>query len=234
MSKILELVLAGTPPQFDADESLATTLHVQRALGSMSGIKPVAAPYTITAADAGKYLIVSGTGAVTLNNNVLPPGAAVSISPAISASAVTVAAANGFSYGGVQRAGPLVLANDEVVTLVAQGDGLRHLVQTGGLRSSPDFDFGNNASGHFWKLPSGLVIQRGTGTNAGSAGVVVNCPYPLTGGVLFAGAIVASAAAGYICTISDLGTSSFQVHTWQNATTRGAASFSWLALTTAT
>lgn len=233
MSKILDLVLAGTPPQFDADESLATTLHVQRALGSLSGIKAVTAPYAITAADAGKYLIVSGTGAVTLGDNVLPPGAAVSISPAVSASAITVAAGNGFSYGGVQRAGPLVLANDQVVTLVAQGAGLRHLVQSGALRSSPDFDFGSNANGHFWKLPSGLVIQRGTGTNTGSAGALVTCPYTLTGGILGVFPVVASAAAGYVCTWSDASTNTFQVHTWQNATTRGAASFSWMALTTA-
>ena len=39
MSKVLDQVLAGTPPQFDNDGSLSTTEFVQRALGSRRGTR---------------------------------------------------------------------------------------------------------------------------------------------------------------------------------------------------
>ena len=68
MSKILDLVLAGTPAQFDNDASLATTEFVQRGLGSVSATTAITGATTLTADHAGRVLQVSSAGpyAVTL------------------------------------------------------------------------------------------------------------------------------------------------------------------------
>ena len=60
-------VLSGNPtaptaPQFDNDTSIATTAFVQRALGNLSGQVTYSAAKTLTAADAGKSITLTGTG----------------------------------------------------------------------------------------------------------------------------------------------------------------------------
>jgi len=59
-----------TPPQFDADESPATTAFVQRALGNFRGLRGISESCTLTAADIGMLLVVGGAGPITIN---LPP-----------------------------------------------------------------------------------------------------------------------------------------------------------------
>ena len=64
---------APTPPQFDHDTSLATTEFVQRALGNLSGQVTYSAAKTLTAADVGQSITLTGTGytvTIPLNSQV--------------------------------------------------------------------------------------------------------------------------------------------------------------------
>lgn len=224
-----DVQLLSTPARGDNDLSLATTAFVQRALGNMSGVKYVTAPYTLIADDAGKFIIASGVGTITYPANVFPAGSGVAISAQVAGNDITIAHSMPFSYGGTQVNG-IALRDDENVSIISQGNGSSPLVYAGGLRSSPDFAFLGTNPG-YQRLPSGIMIQWGTATGTSSGGKVVALPIPAKVATLFAMGIVASSAAGYVCTTSNKTTAGFTAHTWQNATTRGDANFDWLAIT---
>ncbi|QLG96685.1 hypothetical protein HZF02_32730 (plasmid) [Pseudomonas yamanorum] len=58
--KVQDLVLRGTPPQFDSSLALSTTAHTQRALGNYSGgADQATANVVLTAADVGKFVSLS-------------------------------------------------------------------------------------------------------------------------------------------------------------------------------
>lgn len=65
---------APTPAQFDSDTSLATTAHVQRALGNMRGFIQINDSGAIAAEDAGRVVILGGAGESTVT---LPSGASL-------------------------------------------------------------------------------------------------------------------------------------------------------------
>lgn len=71
---------AQTPAQFDSDGSLATTEFVQRALGNFSGQSTYNASAQLTAAEAGRLVLIQA--AVTTPTLTLPPAASVPVGTA--------------------------------------------------------------------------------------------------------------------------------------------------------
>lgn len=71
---------APTPAQFDNDTSLATTAFVQRAMGNFSGQTSYSASTQLTAADAGKLILISA--ASTTPTLTLPDAASVPVGTA--------------------------------------------------------------------------------------------------------------------------------------------------------
>lgn len=120
MSKILDQVLAGTPPQFDDDESLATTEFIQRALGSFRGVQVLSANTTMTAAQVGQ-LIVTASGSFTLTLpacSSLPDGAAIIFMGSTSSAAIIAAAGTDRLQSGSLVIASLTLTEGEQLLLI--------------------------------------------------------------------------------------------------------------------
>lgn len=171
---------APTPAQFDNDTSLATTGFVQRALGNFSGYTAFVnggAP-SLSAADAGKHIILSGTTAGVL---YLPPlsslaeGAAFIIKPEVQGLwSVAAAGADGaciiFNSGTSVASFPL--SQDAFVIIAKSGTVWRTFGTAVGFGASL-------SSSGYQKLPSGLLMQWVVG-GAIAVGSTMTVAFPIT------------------------------------------------------
>lgn len=171
----------GSPAQFDASLKLASTSFVQQALGNFSGFVNFSASRSLTAADMGKLIWVSGSGLTltlpTPTSLGLPNGAAFTLLS--TANAITVAAGSGVtmqnslggSYGGAVKTG-------QSLTLAVTGGTVWQVVQSNAdLNNNADFGASLSASG-YQKLPGGLIIQWGTG-NIAANNTLTNLALPI-------------------------------------------------------
>lgn len=171
--------LGVTPPQFDNGTSLATTAFVQRALGSFSAIVSYSTSTTITAADAGKSILLSPGVTITLPAaNSVPAGTSFHFFLSGTGSAV------------VQRAGGDIIAGAASSTAVSltQGDNVSlrsngasgWLAYEGSARLGASGAFGSSlAANGYQRLPSGLIIQWGK-SGAINVGSITTVTFPIT------------------------------------------------------
>ena len=177
---------APTAPQFDADQSLANTAFVQRALGNLSGVTGVNANTVLTAAHAGQLISLFGTGAFTVT---LPLGSTVPVGTALqffsSQSPGNVAlvrqGADLISVAANTVTGLTLWAGDSV-TLVWSGSAWTAWGEMQ-LPHSPMFGASLNTNG-YRKLPSGEIEQWGilnipTGVSTSQADVTFPFPFPV-------------------------------------------------------
>lgn len=167
----------STPPQFDNDNSIATTAFVRQALGSLSGASTISVSGAVSAELAGQVISLSGVGAVSAT---LPLASSV---PAGTAFEFVATTAN----QSVSRSGSdQIFPNATGVTSIAlnAGDSLR-VVSDGGakwlavggsaqLGAAAVFGATKSANG-LQRLPGGLILQWATGAQVtASAGAVVD------------------------------------------------------------
>ncbi len=170
---------APTAAQFDNDTSIATTEFVQRALGGLSAVVAYTANTTLTAADCGKLVGVSGNVTITLPlSSAIPAGTLMHIRVG-NASTVSVVPQGADKLADLTSA---VIANLQVVgssyvALRSYGNGNGWEVLSGdqALRSSSVFGASIGSSG-WQKLPSGLIIQWGFVTTNASGMATVTFP----------------------------------------------------------
>lgn len=178
--------LGVTPPQFDNDNSLATTAFVQRALGNFTAGNGFAQDETFSAARTGQHLLPNAT---TITRVYLPSASAAGFTlpsrgeayhiqnTASQNIAVTPQATDSiFISGASLGAGvALDLPVGSEVTLVRIAGTAWAAFGTGALRGSNDFAKSFASSG-YQKLPSGLIVQWGVLT---TATVSTNITFPL-------------------------------------------------------
>jgi hypothetical protein len=174
---------APTPAQFDNDTSLATTAHVQRALGSFAGYTPVGVSRALTAADIGKVLWISNTPVTLTMPTPTSIGAAVGSAVTVFGNAYTGTVAPGagaainYAAGGD---GQVVVAPGQSATFVAlTGTTWQIVSSTAGMVKNADFAF-SKASPGYLKLPSGLILQWGTfgGSPSGDTAITFPIAFP--------------------------------------------------------
>lgn len=168
---------APTPAQFDNDTSLATSEFVQRALGSMSGSVNYAASTTLTAADAGKMVMLKFSGTATLPNLADLPVGTSFLLVNWGTSSITVTAIAGQQVNTGQSAQQSFELQGGTSALITSENSASWVIAggTAPLPFSPLFDSSLAASGH-QKLPSGLIRYWGTVTVPGNT---VNHPVTL-------------------------------------------------------
>lgn len=163
MSRVLDLVLAGTPAQFDDGPALATTEFVRKALGGFSGSIPYTVNGPIPAANAGLRGVWNGVAAGALT---LPPIGDVPIGAtfyvAAGDEAVTISpdgADEIFSTDNTSLASVSLLQGDDVQ--ITRG-GLGWAITGGASALRNSGTLGGEAGTEGWqRLPSGLIIQWG-------------------------------------------------------------------------
>lgn len=163
----------ATPPQFRADDSLATTEFVQRAAGSLAGYVAYAVSTVLTAADVGKYVYASApVMTLTLPDAALLPAGSRLYIQAAANTACTVKSINGNLTGpnGNTSGSPnLVLGNGTASEFIASGVGW---LAVGGSAIAV------LAASGYQRMPGGLIIQWGFGS-AGAAGTSFVNTYPV-------------------------------------------------------
>ena len=168
----------STPAQFDNSTKLATTGFVQRALGNRQGVVNVVSSITLTPAQAGSLVEITGGSGVTVT---LPPttgipGAAYSFYNN-TGSAVTVSAASGQNIN---------LGRTNVASFTLQPGGTCDVVTDGmswevfGEAMLPySALFGATLAGSgYQKLPSGLILQWGTAPST-APGTITSVFFPI-------------------------------------------------------
>ena len=227
MSKILDLVLAGTPAQFDNDASLATTEFVQRGLGSVSATTAITGATTLTAAYAGRVLQVSSAGPYTVT---LPLASAVADGTVIT----LVSSASGLIT--IQRQGSdLIYPNMGTgvqsftlstgdTAILARVNGVWGLIGGSAAmrKSSGDFGAVMDRPG-YQRLPSGLIIQWGTtGASSSSAGVTQNFVAPFPNVCWTVNLQPSASSNGFMCSMEAISSTGFTFSMYSNNTTRAA------------
>ena len=174
----------ATPPQFDADNSLATTSFVQRALGNFATSDTYPAAVNLSASDAGKFINLAGSGGQTAQLPSLasvPNGATFTFKS--TSSGTWVISRNGSDT--ITSSGSLfpnfALGSGESVTVTKATSGSSYWYISGEcgevFRNAANL-FGSSLTGNGWqRLPSGLIIQWGNSAATTTQSSVV---FPIT------------------------------------------------------
>jgi len=229
--------IAPTPNQFDNDASLATTAFVQRALGNCAGIHPVVGATTLPNTVAGKAVLLGGgAGYITILPLVSSVPLGTMIHVASQGSGVMTIARQGADiiYVGSASYTENLITGVGFSTYVASSAGVWTVIsgvlplQLGGTAGI--FGASLAASG-YQKLPSGLIIQWGSGSGNGSTPNTITFPIAFTIGVFAIAATPASNAANDR-TLSTGGVSltSFQLGIRIAAGGYAADAFGWIAI----
>ncbi|KVT57986.1 gp53-like domain-containing protein [Burkholderia ubonensis] len=202
--------IAQTPAQFDNSTKLSTTAFTQAALGNFAGFVGLSSVRALTLADLGKQ--VNYYGAV--NGTIpLPPASSVPAGQGYwitnSGNALLTVSPNGSdTLAGVSGTASLPVGINDNVYVASAGTGSQWIVFGGSaqLKYTGSFSALLGGSG-YQKLPSGLIIQWGTGTTQSSGSVTLTFPvaFPTTcrsatannwgGGTVYVGITSFSAAS---------------------------------------
>lgn len=183
-------VMAGpnfsTRPQFDNTKALATTEFVNRTQGNCKGLVAISVNTTLTAEQVGSFVTSNvGTGSVNVGLPLVSsvvPGSMFLIthsSSAMASFAVTTTGADLLIFDGLGgNSAPYPMAVGEFLLVVAVGLGWKVAGGNGAktLKTGGGFAAGTGVQG-YQKLPSGTIIQRGTGTTTNGTGSVT---FPVT------------------------------------------------------
>jgi hypothetical protein len=180
LKNAFDSVIAGltdfvTRPQFESTQRPATTEFVRREIGNLRGQVSLTSSTTLTSAHTGMRVLLQTNGTITLPLlSTVPAGtvflliAGAGYTPTIQASGADVIfVAGGSSAVALPSRGSLYLVAGTVNWNGDMGDFA--------LTKSPLFDASLSANG-YQRLPSGLIIQWGSGTTPGSGTTAVSFP----------------------------------------------------------
>lgn len=221
--------LINSPPQFDATQKLADMASVNRALGSFPGAPILTANTQLTAAHAGKYLLVDGNVTITLPAiGAMPPGTTFHIESS-SGSTITVLAGSGQSIDGPNKA-----IDGTTMTLAANVSSSFTIYSATQYRAHGGSGAATKVTNGYQRLPSGIILQWGYGTTDGTGAAAITLPMAFPNACLTAIASDNSAAGANGVDIVGVGAISAATVTFYVTTHAGVpsatAAFRWLAI----
>ena len=159
-SSVMSAPVFTTQPQFDTSKALATTEFVQRAAGNFSGqTNIVTLPASLTPAMAGRRIVITGPGAVTLPPLVASPVGTKFYILNIGAADVTLNRQGNDTIVALAKTLTSITIQSGSNLVVTCGDN-NYVVEEGvsSLKYSNEFSALLSANG-YQRLPSGLIIQ---------------------------------------------------------------------------
>lgn len=228
-----------TQAQFDDSTLPASTAFLRASGFAFAGVNSYSSGQTLTAAaDIGKTIICGGAGPYTHNvplTTSSPAGKSMLIMS--QGATVTLARQGGdtFAIAGVTGLTSFIIGGGDWVWLTNY-NGTDTWIVTGGTplmqRNATSGVFGATLSTTgYHKLPSGIIVQRGTITNNASADVTVTFPIAFPADVFAVLMTPQASGSGAFCSTHSIALSSFQFSTWTATSTRATAtSNGWLAI----
>lgn len=172
---------APTPAQFDNDTSLATTEFVQRALGSRAGVKVINAAGSMDASYIGQLTFIQGTTyARTLPAlSGLPDGATVEFM-SVASGEVTLQCAGSDIINRSNSATntSIKLNSGDTLALVKSGSYWNAVGGSKQLGAAAEFMVSLAGNG-YQRLPTGMIIQWGSGSGVSASQVNVDQTFPI-------------------------------------------------------
>jgi len=179
-TSVISAPVFTTQPQFDTGKALATTEFVQRALGNFSGqTNIVTLPASLTPAMAGRRIVITGPGVVTLPPLVASPVGSKFYVLNIGTADVTLNRQGNDTIVALAKTLTSVTVQSGSNLVVTCGDN-NYVVEEGAasLKYSNEFSASLLQNG-YQKLPGGMIIQRGSGTtNLGTVSIVFPIAFP--------------------------------------------------------
>lgn len=216
---------AVTQPQFDSDNSVATTAFVQRAMGNVQGFVAYTASQVLTAAQSGFLIGFASTTAAATFTLPTPVGQAGKLKYMFtnySAYSLTLTTPAGvFTHGNGLSS--IVVLSGSCVSIVADGSNWQLTDGDTYLQYSPLFGSVKALNG-YQKIPGGLIFQWGSAVFS-AAGSSISYPIAFPNACLSIMATDNDTGRLSIFGISGVTTTSFIGFT--NQTTEGAG---WLAI----
>lgn len=239
MSRVLELVLAGTTPQFDNDGSLSTTEFTQRALGNDNGYAGLVESTVLTAAaHSGKFIYCSTATSITITLPAIATARSGCKFPLFNTGVGDVV----IQFNGAEA---LVVNNtSDAVTSLTLKAGESICIESLGSGSlwyhsggTAQFKWSRNLSGSIassgWqRLPSGLLLQYGQVTTSAGADVAFTFPVPFAVGPYAVIVSPYALGAGIVGNWNAVTVNDVQVAAWNMAGARVATPLQVLALGT--
>lgn len=220
-----------TPPQFDATTKIATMAAVQRALGNYQGQYAISANTVLTAAQAGSVINVGGSFSVSLPAaGSCAVGARFQINNSAAGSTAIVQASAGdnlFSVGN-STARSFSLGAGDSITVAYMGAGSWYAWGGAQLGLSAAFASSALANG-YQKLPSGVIVQRGSFSASAAADIPVTFP------IAFPNAIRQIITTAQVTTTGIFGgynlptLTGFNGNAWVSSSTRANATVDYVA-----
>jgi hypothetical protein len=229
-----------TAAQFDSSTKAATTAFLRANAGNLSGVYGVAAVSTLPASVAGKLVLLGGGSGYT---TTLPLISSVPIGTKISFASqgggvmsIARQGADVVYIGGAAYTVNTISGND-CATYVASSAGVWTVsdgalpFQTGGSGGV----FGSNkVANGYQKLPSGIIIQWGSGTSSGTApgNATISLPIAFPSSFLSgqAGVLSSGVANSQTMQIGSWSVTSMPMTALTNGVITSGMGFTWLAI----
>lgn len=198
---------APTPAQFDNDTSIATTGFVKAKGVEFAGQNALVGNTTLTAADAGKFILYYGSANITVTLPVAATCGHAVISIVNNGSGTISFATQ--SADGLNYFNGITCPPNDTVTFAATPGSWNAVCGSAPLKASTLFSASIGAAG-YQKLPSGLIIQWGIAASLASGETrTVTLPLAFPTGVK---SVVLTADGGTpTVRMAALGTSNFQL-----------------------
>lgn len=214
------MVVSAAVPQFDNSIRIASTQFVQRAQGNFSGQTNITTlPATLTPAMAGRRIVVTGAGTLTLPPLIASPVGSKFYILNIGAGDITVNRQGADTIAALSKAVTNITIQSASNAVVTCGDN-NYVVEEGvsSLKYSNEFSALLSANG-YQKNPSGLIEQWGIIPAIPANGsILVN--FPIIFPVAAAGFSIAGGASGPgIPGVNCYNISNTQVRFWNQSTT---------------
>lgn len=223
LSLVSGRVTGITPTQLDNSSKYATTGFVQRALGNRQNLNGINANYTAVAADVGKVIAANVTGlTLTLPLSTSLPAGSVIGSYANIPSGTMAFAVQGSDKLNVGGSGQLLTTASiyygESCDWVTDGAGNWYAVGRSAFLGNTGSFLNVKGTSGYQKLPSGIIMQWGTGTTTTGGPATFTYPIPFPTGVMTSvGTVIASNSTLSTLALSP-GTSSIIASTYNTAT----------------
>lgn len=174
-----------TPPQFDNTTKLSTTAFLKSAGFQFSGVSGLTSGRAIVAADMGKVLVINAASlsfSLPLANSV-PSGTTVTffVYNNTFLPTFTTTGSDTISIGNGATVSSLPIKTSGHVTLISEGSSnVWEAYGSAVIDKTIGFAASLGSSGYA-KLPSGLIIEWGTGSVNGSGDMPVTFPLAMSG-----------------------------------------------------
>jgi hypothetical protein len=220
----------NTPPQFDNSTKLATTAFLQRALGNYQTSTPIGTALSLTALDAGKNFTINVGGSVSmpLGSSVVA-GSSILFGSTINGATISRQGSDVFNLLSGSTQTVITLNAGDTIALTWNGTQWAAFGGSAQLGNAAAFAFTLTANG-YQKLPSGVIIQRGTFAAIAGGDTAVTFPIAFPNGVRQIVTTAQVSTTGIFTGYNTPTITGFNGNAWVSSASRANANVDYIAI----